>query len=547
MKLAAVFAATFAGLKTSVTLGPFVCQVHMEPACIRHTDLPGTSRLFADFTYHFDRVARFYRHDPHASASFAAAAAEVNYPDERRAAMVQALAAQNGPSESLDRLAQPGTVAVVTGQQVALFSGPAYTIYKALTAVHTARSLSAQGIPAVPVFWLATEDHDFAEVNHAWTFDAAHKAVELHVTAPGDGNGRQRPVGGLVLDQPPIDELLGSLDGFPHAEAVGAAVKRAYPPGVTMGAGFRALLAELLGGMGLLFLDPLDPAIRKIGAPIVAEALAAAPELKASLLARNRELEAAGYHSQVHLEEKTSLFFLLENGERVPLRRKDSEYGDLRDRAAEVSPNALLRPVVQDYMLPTVAYVGGPAELAYMAQSQVLYERLLGRMPVVIARSAFTLVEPRAVKLMKRYGIGLAEMFVDLESLRNHIARVLVPASLEQGFSSAAAGIGRNLDQLRGELAGFDPTLANALDKSRTKIQYQMEKARRKIEREALRRDDRASGDARYLSALLYPERHLQERIYTILPFLAEHGLELIEQLYQAVERDCPDHRVLYI
>ena len=547
MKLAAVFAATFAGLKTSVTLGPFVCQVHMEPACIRHTDLPGTSRLFADFTYHFDRVARFYRHDPHASASFAAAAAEVNYPDERRAAMVQALAAQNGPSESLDRLAQPGTVAVVTGQQVALFSGPAYTIYKALTAVHTARSLSAQGIPAVPVFWLATEDHDFAEVNHAWTFDAAHKAVELHVTAPGDGNGRQRPVGGLVLDQPPIDELLGSLDGFPHAEAVGAAVKRAYPPGVTMGAGFRALLAELLGGMGLLFLDPLDPAIRKIGAPIVAEALGAAPELKASLLARNRELEAAGYHAQVHLEEKTSLFFLLENGERVPLRRKDSEYGDLRDRAAEVSPNALLRPVVQDYMLPTVAYVGGPAELAYMAQSQVLYERLLGRMPVVIARSAFTLVEPRAVKLMKRYGIGLAEMFVDLESLRNHIARVLVPASLEQGFSSAAAGIGRNLDQLRGELAGFDPTLANALDKSRTKIQYQMEKARRKIEREALRRDDRASGDARYLSALLYPERHLQERIYTILPFLAEHGLELIEQLYQAVERDCPDHRVLYI
>jgi bacillithiol biosynthesis cysteine-adding enzyme BshC len=519
----------------------------MEPACIRHTDLPGTSRLFADFTYHFDRVARFYRHDPHSSASFAAAAAEGNSPDARRAALVQALAAQNGPSESLDRLARPGTVAVVTGQQVALFSGPAYTIYKALTAVHTARSLSAQGIPAVPVFWLATEDHDFAEVNHAWTFDPAHKAVELHVTAPGDANGRQRPVGGLVLDHPPIDELLGSLDGFPHAEAVGAAVKRAYPPGVTMGAGFRALLAELLDGMGLLFLDPLDPAIRKIGAPIVAEALGAAPELKASLLARNRELEAAGYHAQVHLEEKTSLFFLLENGERVPLRRKDSEFGDLRDRAAEVSPNALLRPVVQDYLLPTVAYVGGPAELAYMAQSQVLYERLLGRMPVVMARSAFTLVEPRAVKLMKRYGIGLAEMFVDLESLRNRIARILVPASLEQGFSSTAASIGRNLDQLRGELQGFDPTLANALDKSRTKIQYQMEKARRKIEREALRRDDRASGDARYLSALLYPERHLQERIYTILPFLAEHGLELIDQLYQAVESDCPDHRVLYI
>src|SRR6266852_988158 len=131
----------------------------MEPACIRHTDIPGTSRLFADFTYHCERVARFYRHDPHNLASLGIAAGEVNYPDDRRAAMVQALAVQNGPSESLDLLARPGTVAVVTGQQVGLFSGPAYTIYKALTAVRVARDLCGQGIPAVPIFWLATEDH----------------------------------------------------------------------------------------------------------------------------------------------------------------------------------------------------------------------------------------------------------------------------------------------------------------------------------------------------------------------------------------------------
>jgi bacillithiol synthase len=519
----------------------------MEPACIRHTDLPGTSTLFSDFTYHFDRVARFYRHDPHAGDSFAAAAHELNYPDDRRAALVQALAAQNGPSESLDLLAKPGTVAVVTGQQVGLFSGPAYTIYKALTAVHGARALSARGIPAVPLFWLATEDHDFAEVNHAWTFNQAHEAVELRVPTPGEANGRQRPVGGLVLDRPPIDELLRSLEGFPHAEEVGAAVKRAYRPGVTMGAGFRALLAELLGKFGLVFLDPLDPAIRKISAPLVAEALGAAPELKASLLERNRELEAAGYHAQVHLEEKTSLFFLLENGERVPLRRNDSEFGSLRGRAAEVSPNALLRPVVQDYLLPTIAYIGGPAELAYLAQSQVLYDRLLGRMPVVMARSAFTLVEPRAVKLMKQYGLNLPEIFVDPESLKGRIAHALVPDSLERGFGETAAQVARSLDQLRGELEEFDHTLAAALDKSRAKILYQIEKAGRKIARETMHRDERATGDANYLSALLYPQRHLQERFYTILPFLAEHGLELIDQLYQAVESDCPDHRVLYI
>jgi bacillithiol synthase len=519
----------------------------MEPACIRHTDLPATSRLFADYTYHFERVSRYYRHNPHDPAAIETAVREVAYPAERRAAMVRALAGQNGESESLRRLALPGTVAVVTGQQVGLFSGPAYTIYKAITAARLARELTARGIPAVPVFWLATEDHDLAEVDHVWVFDAAHQPVMFRAETAAGTNGKQRPVGGIVLDRPPVEELAASLQAFPHGEEVAAAVREAYRPGVTMGAAFRALLAKLLGGLDLLFLDPLDPAIRAIGAPFVAEALSAAPELKARLLDRNRELEAAGYHSQVHLEAKTSLFFLLENGERVPLRRADSEYGELRDRAAEVSPNALLRPVVQDYLLPTVAYIGGPAELAYLAQSQVIYDRLLGRMPVEMSRSSFTLLEPRAEKLLDRYGIALPQAFVNEELLKERIARALVPETVEQAFADAAGGVAHNIDCLHAALEGFDPTLAASLVKSRAKMTYQLEKTRRKIERETMRRDERAIADARYLTNLLYPHRHLQERFYSILPFLAAHGMDLVDRLYDAAQLDCPDHHVLTI
>ena len=197
------------------------------------------------------------------------------------------------------------------------------------------------------MFWLATEDHDFAEVGRTWTFDQAHKPVALEVAPPAESNGRQRPVGGIRIENFPVDALRQALDGFPHAGEVIDAVADAYYPGATMGAGFHKLLAKLLDRLGLLFIDPLDPAVQEDPCPLVAEALSAAPELKASLLERSRELEAAGYHAQVLLEANTSLFFLLENGERVPLRRKDSEYGDLRDRAAEVSPNALLRPVMQ--------------------------------------------------------------------------------------------------------------------------------------------------------------------------------------------------------
>src|SRR5262249_54208076 len=286
---------------------------------------------------------------------------------------------------------------------------------------------------------LATEDHDFAEVNHAWVFDGSYKPEVLRVEAPGETNGRQRPVGGITLGRPPVDELSKSLSGFPFGDEVAAMVREAYPPGVTMGQGFRALLRHVLAKLDLVFLDPLDPAIRRIGAPVVAEALGAAADLKTRLMARNRELEAAGYHAQVHLEEKTSLFFLLENGERIALRRKDSNFNDLRERAAEVSPNALLRPVIQDYLLPTAAYIGGPAELAYLAQSQVIYDRLLGRMPVVMSRTSFTLLEPRTEKLLTRYRLSVPETFIDPEHLKDRIARALVPESVESSFAKTAS------------------------------------------------------------------------------------------------------------
>src|ERR1035437_1344174 len=177
----------------------------MEPACIRHTDLPGASRLFVDFSYHFDRVARFYRHDPHNFDSFEASAREIDYPDSRRAAVVRALTAQNGSCATLDRLAQPGTVAVVTGQQVGLFSGPAYTIYKAVTAARLAKELTDSGRPPVPVFWLATEDHDLEEVDHAWVFDSSRQPVALK--AQTKSNGKPRPVGGIVVEKAPVEEL----------------------------------------------------------------------------------------------------------------------------------------------------------------------------------------------------------------------------------------------------------------------------------------------------------------------------------------------------
>jgi bacillithiol biosynthesis cysteine-adding enzyme BshC len=504
----------------------------MEPACLRHTELPHTSRLFSDFLYHYHRVERFYTAPP-----------STGYPEERRPALVSALREQNSNEAALEKLALPGAVAVVTGQQVGLFTGPAYTLYKALTAARMASELTARGRPAVPVFWLATEDHDWAEVDHCWVHDGAHTPIEIKVSTNGNGGGV--PVGTLRPAEWPIDALRRSLRDLPYGEEVTDLIADTYRSGVTMGEAFRDALQTLLKPFGFLFLDPLHPAIRRIAAPMMRKAHAIGPDLNTVLLSRNRELEAAGYHAQVHVDARTSLFFLLEKGRRVPLRDLRYSQSELADRAEDLSPNALLRPVVQDYLLPTAAYVGGPAELAYFAQSQVLYERLLGHMPRLVSRNGFTLIDARTAKLLDRYRLHLTDLFHGEEALREKVASALVPQGLHEQFETTEEATRQALERLHRNVSAFDPTLGAALDKSRAKILYQLSKTRAKVARGILRRNDQSSADASYIYSTLYPNKHLQERLYSILPFLAQHGLDLVDRLYAQVHMDCPDHVLL--
>jgi uncharacterized protein YllA (UPF0747 family) len=279
-------------------------------------------------------------------------------------------------------------------------------------------------------------------------------------------------------------------------------------------------------------------------------------ELTGRLLARNRELADAGYHAQVHVEEQTSLVFLLGNGKRLGLRRRGREFAqngrqfstqDLLDRATSLSPNALLRPVVQDAILPTVASIMGPAEAAYLAQSEVLYGTILGRMPVVVPRTGFTILDAHSEKLMTRYGLALPDFFAGEEVLRERIAARLAPPALHLAMGDTARTVDRAIERLRGDLSNFDPTLARALDRSKRKIAYQLSKIERKVGREALRRSDRATAEAASLYGLIFPERHLQERLYSILPFLAKHGLNLVDTIYGAIELECPDHRMMVV
>jgi bacillithiol biosynthesis cysteine-adding enzyme BshC len=520
----------------------------MESSCVRQTSIPGTSKLFGDFLYQFDRVRDFFPSYFGNFEDLVESAQTIDFPQNRRSAIVRALRKQNPHSPALDQLEKPGTVAVVTGQQVGLLSGPCYTVFKALTAVRVAAQLTRQGTPAVPVFWLATEDHDLAEIDHAWLFDQAGTPVKI--SAEG-GSVADSPVGNVEISRLDLGEVSNAIGGFPFAAPVMERIEKHYRPGATFGRAFQNLVRDILGGFDLIYLNPLEPEIRNLCAPFLADVVRSVPELVAELQGRSSELGERGYHAQVHLDRNASLLFSLEGGKRVALKYKDGRFtskdrsfdaGELAEHGEKLSPNALLRPVMQDYLLPTVSYVGGPAEIAYMAQSQVLYERLLGRMPVIYPRHSFTLLDIRAAKLLNRYGIHVPELFDSQDRVRAAIASKLVPQDLRSELAALRSSLTTSLGGVREKLLRFDPTLAAATDKSIAKISYQVDKLAAKTARETMRRDQRAAADAQYLSNLIYPQRHLQERFYSIVPFLAKHGLDLPQRIYEETTVSCPDH-----
>ena len=533
----------------------------MKTSCIRHTEIPSSSRLFTDYLYSFDEVSRFYQHPPR-SDQFSAAAGQVRITAEHRAALVGALRRQNAAagaktSASLDRLAQEDTVVVATGQQVGLYGGPVFAVYKALTAIRLAEELGAQGISAVPVFWLATEDHDLGEVEQTWILDHENQPFQIQArtqASPG------QPVGGVRLTDPGHAAVTAALANLPFGEFAISLASEAYSEECGFGTGFRVLFEQLFGRYGLILLDPMDPAIRRLSVPLLRKAIERAGDLNAELIARSEDLEHAGYHAQVRVNAETSPVFLIDPRHRTALRLHESNYdaGDtsystpdllrkLEQDPEQFSPNVLLRPVMQDFLLPTAVYVAGPAELAYMAQAEVLYSSLLGRMPVVLPRAFFTILDARAQKYLSRYELSLVDCFEGADTLREKISRRLVPPGLEQTLAKGQSQIESSLDVIGRDLAKFDPTLSSALANARKKMLYQFEKIQAAVAREGLRRDSRAGQEAAHLSNLIFPNNTLQERTYSVLPFLARYGAGFIGRVHQAINPDCHHHQVLVI
>ena len=531
------------------------------PDCISFASIPHTSKIFTDFLSYSSDVRRFFPTQPDA-AHIAAFGKSVSRDPQRQAAVADVLAKQNrtwGASEAtlrnIERL-RNGAFVVVTGQQVGLFGGPALALFKVASALALTKQVQALGVECVPVFWLASEDHDLAEVNQSLLLTPD---LQLASFAAKTAGVEGAPVASIRFAEGTNDMVARAAELLGESLAADY-LRESYTEGISFSDAYAKLYTRLFGDYGLILLTPSDTDLHRIAAPLFADAARRSAELDEAILARNRELSSAGYHEQVKVTAESTPLFALVDGARIPIHRSNGQFKVGRElvsaeelqRRIEASPeqfsaNVLLRPVLQDYWLPTLAYIGGPAEIAYFAQAAVVYEKLLGRVTPIVSRMSATLIEPRIERLLTKYHVDLPEMFHGECELRDCIAARALPPELKQNFGDARDAVNEAMQRVSSSLQQLDSTLVEAATRATSKMQYQINRLEKRAAQAELRRSEIITRHTAQIENSLYPRKTLQEREIAGLYFHAKYGPQLVDRLVDLAQARCPEHKVLVL
>ncbi len=548
-------------------------KVILQTESLSFSDVPHQTKLFTEYQENPLALKKYYPLTVASHTQISQRIPEVlqNYKTDRAALcdILEEANKANGAGEetlkNLKLLRDEDCVAVVTGQQAGLFTGPLYTIYKALSAVRLTECLRGRGYKAVPVFWIATEDHDFEEVSKVEVIGKNGELVQLK-------NEPQRcrenlPVGYVKLDDS-IDKTIEELfNALPHTEFTGEikkAIEESWTSGVDYGDAFARLLAKITGKYGLILLCPLDERLKKLAAPVYIEAVKKSDEIVSALIARSDELKENGYHAQVLITpDYFPLFWQAKNKTRHAIKKtfagtykvKDSEkeftLEELTGIAAaepqRFSPSVVLRSVVQDYLLPTVCYFGGAAEIAYFAQSAEVYRILQRPVTPIFHRQSFTIVESKHAKTLEKYDLHLKDLFAGIQNILPQIVEKHLNREMGQLFGEVEEKINIELNRLDRSLTAYEPTLAENLANRRRKIIYHIGNLRNKFHHAQMRKDAVVMRQIETLFSALLPNRHLQERSLNIASLINNHGLYLIDWIYAAIDLDDKEHRIIYL
>jgi bacillithiol biosynthesis cysteine-adding enzyme BshC len=538
-------------------------------AAIDMRRFPWIRPLVAAYASDFATVAPLFAGDPGSPDAWRRTIERVTKAPRDRARVEQVVSRQldqrGAPQEAraaARRLADPAAIAVLVGQQAGLFGGPLYVLLKAISAIQVARALERDyRVPAVPVFWVDAEDHDWAEVRTATVLDEQFTPlpVTLH-DLPGAG---RHPVAALVLGHEITRTCTHLEEALAPSEftADTLAVMRAwYRPGSQMGAAFAGLLDRLLGPHGLVVYDAADPGLKPLAGPVFARELEH-PGRTASLAREAGErMQRLGHAPQVEpAEDAVSLFFLDSEGRR-PIRRRGSDFttGERTWSAAEIrqeasthperfSPNVLLRPLVQDTLFPTACFVAGPSELAYQAQLGEVYRVFGVEQPLLRSRASATLADSAAIRFLERSQIPFEALHPQDDAALNRLLESLLPPDVDRAIAEAGAVAAERVRALAGPIATIDPTLTGALDTTELKIRETLTTLQNKIVQAAKRKDETLRRQFTRTRALAFPGGQPQERTLSLPFFLNRYGAQLPDRLLELLPLDTGKHYVLQL
>ncbi|MFC1475588.1 bacillithiol biosynthesis cysteine-adding enzyme BshC [Candidatus Zixiibacteriota bacterium] len=529
--------------------------------------LPGGSRLFLDFLYDPQRVGAFFPWPFRSDREFASCAGLLDNQEFNRAAIVDILQRQNteyGADEAalanIKRLGDSRTLTVFTGQQVGLYGGPLYTVFKALGAIGHARLLEEKlERPVVPVFWMAADDHDFAEVR--WTGFPGPDNRSQRISYDPVAEPERIPTSQIVFDDRITDvhqSLLAVRMSTEFSSLVDDALAECYRPGVTMAAAFGRWMARVFAGTGLVFFSPADAEAKRLAAGLFERELRSPKCTAQALELVNLRLVESGYHLQVsHPPTHTNLFYF--NGQRVPLdvvregvisdgttEQSAEKWVELLAREPEnFSPGVLMRPVLQNVLFPTIAYIAGPSEVTYWAQARALFEVFGAVQPVVISRPFATLVERKIGKAVDKLNLTLPEVLTDPEGVVNKVAQRSFPAELAERFAKTRECFTEHLAELEKIVASFEPTLEKTFRQGAGKMNLEINSLEKKAFQAHKRKNEIIREQVYKISGHLYPEGKLQERVFGLPYYLNKYGFGLVNYLAEHLRLDTGDHQLI--
>ena len=529
-----------------------------------------TNHLLHTFLDDFESLRSFYAHDPRDPDVWPRAIEAVNSrpnPPPRKA-VARTLETQNsrfGADESVlenaRALGGDNAFVISTGQQAGLFTGPLYTIYKAVTAVKLAKRVSEEtGVRAVPVFWMAADDHDYAEINHVHVCQTDGDTLRFELS-PDDPDDRRSASDRLL--GPEIAALLDRFaDVLPDSQyspsAIGA-LRRHCTAGTTLSDAFARLMTLLFQGQGLVLVDPTDPSLKPLMSPVFEREIRDPLASTRSVLATSEKLADAGFDPQVSRHHEAVNLFLYQDGQRNALSYGNGRFSNrdgslsfsdrdllrvLADAPERFTHNVITRPLVQDSLFPTLTYIGGPAEIAYYGQLGGVYRQFGLPFPVVYPRASHTLVGARTARILEKHGLVISHFVQGIESVVDRRLRDDMPPQITEGLRAARGDVAAHYRNLKGHLTALDPGLSRIVDASERKTDFALGKLEEKTLRAMKKADGVMRGQIMRANRMVYPNGQLQERVANIWQYVALYGFDIMKTLFEATDETDFRHRI---